>query len=279
VWFIPSVFVAIVLFQATFAARDILRTWPGDVNEVQFVWQTALRDAAAYLDGEDAGAVAIGGWSPESVDVTTMALYLQREDLTLRHYHPLRALIIPAEVTRQQPARLIQPAILPLHPVLAGRLAAWGIELQAHGRFVEYQISRPPEPDPDFPASVRFGDELFFLGHSLDASCQPGSGQPCHAITYWRVLQPTAEPRRIFFHALDSQSQVVAAGDDLGAPSVHWQSGDLLVQRHELALGGDVIDVLQTGVYNPESGVRLLTPEGDDALRLAVGFPATRETP
>jgi 4-amino-4-deoxy-L-arabinose transferase-like glycosyltransferase len=273
VWFIPTLFIAIILFQTVFTARDILVTWPGDEDDIQFTWQTALRDAAHYLDGSSVGEVAIGGWSPESMDPPTMALYLQREDLTLHHFHPLRSLIIPANATPEQPARLILPAILPPHPALAGPLAAWGVEAEAHGRFVEYEVSRQPEAEPQFPAAVPFGNELLFLGHSLDASCQPGSGLPCQAITYWRVLEPPAELRRIFFHALDGQGQVAAAGDDLGAPAEHWQPGDLLLQRHELPLGVDAYAGFQTGLYNPVTGARVLIADGRDALPLPLAAP------
>jgi hypothetical protein len=214
------------------------------------------------------------------MDPPTMALYLQREDLTLHHFHPLRALIIPANATPEQPARLILPAILPPHPALAGPLAAWGVEAVAHGRFVEYQVSRQPEAKPQFPAGVQFGNELLFLGHSLDASCQPDSGLPCQAITYWRVLEPPAELRRIFFHALDAQGQVAAAGDDLGAPAEHWQPGDLLLQRHELPLGVDAYAGFQTGLYNPATGARVLTADGSDALPLPLAAPgAPAENP
>lgn len=275
VWFIPLLFVGIFLFQTAHTVEDIFMTWPGDEDDVQFTWQTALRDAAHYLDEQSVGEVAIGGWSPESVDSPTMALYLQRDDLTLHHYHPQRALVVPAGSTPQQPARLVQPAVLPPHPVLAAELAAWGAAPAAHGRFVEYQLSRQPEPEPDYPASMSFGGELLFLGHSLDESCRPGSGQPCQALTYWRVLAPTVEERRIFFHALDAQGQVIAAGDDLGVPALHWQPGALIVQRHELAIDGGAIASLQTGLYNPVSGERLRAPDGSDALRLQSAVPST----
>lgn len=274
VWFISGLFLALILFTAVFTARDILITWPGDEDDVQFTWQTALRDTARYLDAasvraEPVGAVAIGGWSPESVDPPTMALYLQREDLNLNHFHPLRALILPADVTPQQPARLLLPAILPVHPVLAAELAEWGVQRTVHNRFAQYQLTVQPQPDPGFPTSVPFGDEILFLGHSLDeASCQPASGQPCQVITYWRVLQPPGELRRIFFHALDDQAQVIAAGDDLGAPAAYWQPGDLILQRHELAVDTAAVAALQTGVYHPDTGARLPIPGNGDALPL-----------
>ncbi|MDT8304326.1 MAG: glycosyltransferase family 39 protein [Anaerolineae bacterium] len=277
VWFISAVFLAIILFTAVFTARDILITWPGDADDVEFTWQTALRDAAHYLDAralatisaDSAGAVAIGGWSPESMDAPTMALYLQREDLTLRHFHPLRAVILPAEATPQQPARLLLPAVLPVHPVLAAELAEWGVQRTVHGRFAQYQLSRQLQPTPGFPASVPFGDELLFLGHSFDGpSCQPASGQPCQVITYWRVLQPPGELRRIFLHALDDQGQVITAGDDLGAPAAYWQPGDLILQRHELAVDTSAIAALQSGLYHPDTGARVPIPGNGDVLPL-----------
>ena len=39
------------------------------IEEVQFVWQAALTDMAAYLDESPGDTpVAIGGWSPATMD-------------------------------------------------------------------------------------------------------------------------------------------------------------------------------------------------------------------
>ena len=77
-------------------ARSLFQIWPNN-EEVQFVWQQALTSAAGYLDTNSAGGpVAIGGWTPETMDSPTMMLSLRRDDLDLRYFDPTQSLIIPA---------------------------------------------------------------------------------------------------------------------------------------------------------------------------------------
>jgi 4-amino-4-deoxy-L-arabinose transferase-like glycosyltransferase len=268
VWLTPTMVMAILGLHLVRTADWILFVWPGNEEEVQYVWQAALTDAAAYLDAQAPGAVAIGGWSPESMDAPTMALTLQRDDLDLRHFHPQRALLVPSDDNPRQPARVVLPAILPLHPLLAREVERWGVAASEHGRFREYVFLEQPVPTPDFPAEVSFGGELLFLGHALDETCLTPGTTACQIVTYWQVLQPSGEPRSIFLHALDERGEFLAAGDDLGAPAEFWQPGDLILQRHGLGIGGDAISALQTGVYHPDTGHRQLTASGDDALRL-----------
>ena len=46
---------------------------------MQFVWQAALTDTAAYLDqAHELTPVAIGGWSPVTMDPPTMRLSMRR---------------------------------------------------------------------------------------------------------------------------------------------------------------------------------------------------------
>jgi 4-amino-4-deoxy-L-arabinose transferase-like glycosyltransferase len=269
VWLTAAVAIAILGLHLVRTASWVFSVWPGNEEEVQFVWQSALADAAAYLDGQQAQPVAIGGWTPESMDAPTMELALRRDDLRLRFFQPQRALLVPGDASSQQPARILMPSILPLHPLFASEIVSWGAAATSHGRFVEYQLAARPAPAPQFPASVSFGGELRFLGHRLDESCQDGNLLPCQVITYWEVLQPAGEPRRIFLHALDEQGELLADGDDLGAPAEFWQPGDLILQRHEIALGGASFAALQIGLYHPETGQRQLTAAGDDALLLA----------
>ena len=55
-----------------------------------------------------------------------------------------------------------------------------------------------------------------------------------------------------------------AQHDGLDAPAQWWQAGDLLVQEHLLpALDGDDIEI-RLGVYDPQTGRRLLLPDGSD---------------
>jgi hypothetical protein len=62
-------------------------------------------------------------------------------------------------------------------------------------------------------------------------------------------------------------NNLVAQNDALDAPSQWWQAGDLLVQAFKLPpLDGEI--ELRLGVYNPQTGQRLLTSEGMDYILL-----------
>ncbi len=85
---------------------DIFHTWPEN-EEVQFVWQAALTETAAFLDQESGiDQAAVGGWSPATLDPATMLLSMRRRDLRLRYFgsdsmvDPVSTLIIPQALQR-----------------------------------------------------------------------------------------------------------------------------------------------------------------------------------
>lgn len=257
----------ILIFHLARTGWGLFVVWPANA-EVQFVWQEALIDAAAYLDEvPDAGPVAVGGWTPETMDPPTVALSLRRDDLALRFFHPEQALLLPAAAPGET-ARIVHPAILSPHPALQAQLDRWGITGSRRNAFTVYEFDAPPDPAPDYPAAVSFGEELLFLGHTFREGCRPAGSAPCQILTYWRVTGPAAGPRRIFLHAVTEEGAIAATGDALGAPAAQWQVGDLLVQRHEVAI--DTIEpyTLNLGVYNPETSRRLLTETGAEQVTL-----------
>src|SRR5690606_11546462 len=67
---------ALAIFAAGSTANDLWRVWPRN-EEVRFVWQAALTEAAAFLDhSAESGPVAVGGWTPDTMDPPTMTLTL-----------------------------------------------------------------------------------------------------------------------------------------------------------------------------------------------------------
>lgn len=238
---------------------DLWRVWPAN-DEVRFVWQAALTEAAAYLDHSDeSGAAAVGGWTPETMDPPTMTLSLRRDDLALRYFDPTQSLIIPASAD-DQPIRIVKPSILPLATPLQGLVKPWE---EAHSEFTLYRMPDQPAVDPRIAADVDFGGQLVFMGYEVVAGCEPGT--PCEIMTYWRVIAPSKEPLRFFLHAVDAAGQGVAQDDRLGAPAEHWREGDLIVQL--LALDATAAE-LRLGIYNPLTGRRLLTRTGADYIAL-----------
>ncbi len=269
---------ALVIVLTLYIARSataLFQIWPKS-EQVQFVWQKALTDAAGYLDvSGKTDDVAVGGWTPETMDPPTMALTLQRNDLDLRFFDPIQSLIIPFDPTGQT-GQIVYPTALPLNPYLASILNHWGLNPHPMGAFQAYEIQQMPEIEPQHAAETDFGGEITFLGYDIPTS--DGEPLPIDAfldqdglrlVTYWRVKRPADGPRRFFLHAVNEAGQTVTQDDRLGAPASHWKEGDLILQQHQLTLPptGEQFS-LELGVYNPETGQRLLTESGADFVML-----------
>jgi hypothetical protein len=249
--------------------------WPSE-EEVRFVWQAALTDAAGYLDESESSApVALGGWTPESMDPPTMELSLGREDLSLRYFDPTQTLIIPRGDNAAQEARILAPTALPLDPLLEEQLRTWGAPAQDLGNFTLYVVPGGEVLLPQNEFAISFADEITFLGYDQPTPClrsisdHTSSSIECQLVTYWRVDRPASGPQSIFLHALDDEDNIVSQDDGLGAPAEHWQPGDLILQRHTLELlpsAGAL--TFRLGIYNPETGVRLSASDGQEFVIL-----------
>jgi hypothetical protein len=252
--------VLLLVYHGWLTASGLWRTWPAN-EEVQFVWQAALTEAAAYLDETaDNRPVAIGGWTPETMDAPTMDLTLRREDLSLRFFNPTESLIIPDGATGE-PARLVRPAILPVAAMLEG-IVGDGIMMPENGmpgqQFVLHNSVVWPDFEPHFPMAVDFDREVRLLGYDIAGSCSENG--PCTVATYWQVLARPDGPRRMFLHRVDESGAVIDQDDRLGAPAEFWQAGDIVVQLLTLPPGEGSMHL---GIYNPEDGRRLATGSGD----------------
>ena len=257
----------LLLYHAWATVDGLWRVWPAN-DEVQFVWQAALTEAGAYLDASaDAEPVAVGGWTPTTMDPPTMALTLRRDDLALGFFDPTTSLLLPDPGGGA--ARLVRPAILPLAPELAALVGPWEIlpAGAAPGRqFALYRYETLPPLRPAVPAPEVFGDELALLGYDIGPGCAAADA-PCTLVTYWRVLVPADGPRRLFLHLASADGPPLAQDDRLGAPAEHWRPGDTVVQLLTLPrTGGE----LRLGVYDPTDGRRLPTAAGADYVVVAL---------
>ena len=250
-----SILLLILLLYSGWSTTVALwRVWPAN-DEVRFVWQAALTEAAAYLDTSAAGgAMAVGGWTPETMDPPTMALTLRRDDLALRYFDPSQSVMLPAAVDGQ-PSRIVLPTALPLAPHLRQLLALWE---RLQGEFTLYEIPARLDIGPQRALDADFGGELRLLGYDVVAGCDVGG--PCQLATYWQVTAAADGPRRVFLHAVDDDGEIVAQDDRLGIPADHWRAGDLFIQL--LTLPRTAAEQ-QLGVYDPMDGRRLMTDGGD----------------
>jgi hypothetical protein len=238
--------------------RAVFHTWPAN-EEVQFVWQQALTNAARYLDNSARdGSVAIGGWTPDTMDPATMDLTLKREDLSLRYFDPGRAIIVPND------GRIIYPTALPLHPALAQTLANRGLQPQPQDSFTLLDVDDAFANLSEARPLALFGQEMSLMDYQVDR----GPDGLEFTLT-WRVEQVPSSARRIFLHLVDESGNIVAQDDALGAPAMHWQIGDLVIQRHELDLpsAGNALEI-RLGVYDPDTGSRQLTTQGMDFVTI-----------
>jgi 4-amino-4-deoxy-L-arabinose transferase-like glycosyltransferase len=250
-------------------ARSLFKIWPNN-EEVKFVWQQSLTSAAGYLDTNSAsGPVAIGGWTPETMDSPTMMLSLRRDDLDLRYFDPTQSLIIPA-ITADQRSRIIRPTILPFDPYLETQVNMWGFDGQDMTGFTKYEINSAPNVRPEIAKDVTFENQLTFLGFdSFHLGDKTEANSEINLTTYWRVDEPPTDPRKLFLHLVAEDGDIVDQSDGLGAPAAYWQKGDLIMQRHELVIPSTNSSyTLRLGVYNPETGRRLLTRAGADFVHL-----------
>lgn len=249
----------LLIFSAWISFSGLWLVWPAN-DEVRFVWQAALTEAAAYLDQSEAsGPVAVGGWTPETMDPPTMALTLRRDDLSLRYFDPTQSLIIPASPEGQS-IRIVTPSILPFAAALRELVQPWE---QPHGEFTVYELPVQQAINPQNAAEATFGDRLAFLGYDVVSECLPETR--CEIVTYWRVISPSNEPLRLFLHAVDSGGETVAQDDRLGVPAEHWQAGDIIAQL--LTVETTTME-MRLGVYIPQTGERLTTRAGVDHIIL-----------
>ena len=150
-------------------------------------------------------------------------------------------------------------------------MAEWRVPPQGYDSFTLYEIEALPTLAPEFPQNVSFGRDLTLLGYDILSSCRPGPNSRCDLMSYWRIKQPAGGERRFFIHLVNEEGEIVSQEDVLGAPAAHWRPGDILVQRHSIAIPDGVAAIaLRLGVYDPDSGQRLLTPDGADFFLLDV---------
>ncbi len=250
---------------------------------MQFVWQAALTDAADYLEhSADDSPVAIGGWSPATMDPPTMYLSMRRRGLDTRFFGSdstaaaVSTIILPArdrladgqtDLTGPE-IRLVRPATRELASGLEAQLNHWGASAQNFDTFVLYELPAIPQLQSDLAVDVTFSDQLQLVDYKSPENLSDCDQEGCRILTYWRVLAPVEEPRRFFLHAVDGDGKLVAQHDGLDAPAQFWQEGDLLVQEHLLppVIGEDI--ELRLGVYDPQSGRRLLLSDGGDSYTL-----------
>ena len=139
---------------------------------------------------------------------------------------------------------------------------------------------KAPERSYDVPAfshpvGERLGEVVTLLGAKLPDDA-PAPGASFNVTLVWRAEQEMASSYHVFLHLLGPQGDVVAQSDGEPAswtrPTTGWLPGEIILDERSLSLpvelpAGDYR--LVAGLYDPQSGERLLLPNGESAATVA----------
>ena len=262
---------------AFLAVRDYFVRWP-NARDVRIHYHTNLMAIADTIRGwERDEPVAISAFYPGQYhDPRIIEAVLGENMPPLYWFDGRQALLLPPAPT----SRLILPAAIPLDETL------WAF-VESQAILLERVTLRPDDFNPAFevyrwsadetlaalraamaapvqPAwvPVDVGGRLTFQGYQL-RGWMGSPGSEFGLLTLWRVEAPLPDDRDgvLFTQLLDSQNQVVAQQDQLGAPSWNWRPGDVFLQFHRLSLPAEAAP----GVYTLIAGVYTI-PDRVDAL-------------
>jgi hypothetical protein len=110
------------------------------------------------------------------------------------------------------------------------------------------------------PVDARFGEDFRLLGFDLAQE-----DDVLKLTLHWQALQRPTAYNKVFVHLFDPQTQSVVAQDDAVPrrwtyPTTWWEAGEVVSDEIPLSLEGVPSGQYQlaVGVYDPESGERLL---------------------
>jgi hypothetical protein len=132
------------------------------------------------------------------------------------------------------------------------------------------------------PMSVTFGSQIALVGYDLKSPIstpQKNGGQALESqielVLYWQSLHDAEIDYTVFVHVVDEKGVILAQRDAMpmngNYPTSLWQPGEFITDIHALSLPTDLPSgryTLQVGLYNVETGARLLIAEGQDRIAL-----------
>ncbi|MCB0212658.1 MAG: hypothetical protein KDJ52_25160 [Anaerolineae bacterium] len=131
-----------------------------------------------------------------------------------------------------------------------------------------------PETMVATPVDVTFGDVI-----TLQQVIMPAEIVASHSLPVELHWQAAATPEldyHVFIHLVDSGSAPIAQSDGQPAqwsrPTSSWGAGESIIDRHGLWLPEAEAGTytLRIGLYNPQTGQRLLLADGQDAVEFEV---------
>jgi hypothetical protein len=131
----------------------------------------------------------------------------------------------------------------------------------------------PPQPLVEATLGTTFGDAIVLEHAAITPTSQSGGVLP--VALHWKAKQLVREDYHVFVHLLDLEGSRIAQSDNQPAlwtrPTSSWTPGELVEDRHALALPADLPAgdyTLVAGLYLPASGERLPTASGEPLVFL-----------
>ncbi len=128
-----------------------------------------------------------------------------------------------------------------------------------------------PDGDPQ-PVNAVFGGAIVLESAQISAELHENS--PLAVTLAWRAENAIPQNYRVFIHLINAAGETVAQSDGVPVhwtrPTSGWQAGETLIDRHALWMGALPPDdySLVVGLYLPETGERLRTDAGADAVEI-----------
>jgi 4-amino-4-deoxy-L-arabinose transferase-like glycosyltransferase len=282
-------------------ARDYFGEWPtGDY--VRFWQQATWTQAERAINADPSSTpIAATGLSIHDFDPETFDLLGVRSDVRVKWFDCRNAVLFPGGVN-QWTARYLIPPFFPCDADLVSRyLPAMTVLEQpswfdsSDPIFTLYQFNRPWSlyellmPRTVFPP-VFSGSEQFTASdprRDLEQAYPPlefnslrfwgvtpyrealKAGDTIEIDSFWELTQSVAPPLKIFVHVTAPDGHISAQWDGLDVNVGTLEVGDVFIQRHRIDLPADLPTGpyrVSLGVYQPESGQRLVARVGDRAV-------------
>jgi hypothetical protein len=244
---------------------------PGDPMQISLFWlverEGELPELMAHLTLADASGAPVAEWTlpPVSDDWPTTRWQpgdLWRGQHLFRLPGRLESGIYRWELQLSDPATRFPESPLPL-----GHL-----RVEAPERLWD-------QPPLQIPLAVELGGVVTLLGVDLapaSALARPISAPATLNVTLaWQAGREMETSYRVFLHLLGSDGRLLIQSDgepaDWARPTTGWAPGEVVLDPRKLGIPADApagTYRLVVGLYHPDTGVRLLDPDGRDAVTI-----------
>jgi len=132
--------------------------------------------------------------------------------------------------------------------------------------------SIPPQLDFE-PLNAQFDDNIRLTEYAITPA---NDGNALDIALIWQAMEQASRPYTVFVHLLDAEGNLLAQQDGWSVdgqwPPTCWQPDSEVLDQRQIPLF-DGASSLKIGLYDAQTGVRLLTTDGQDGVTVSVPTP------